>query len=186
MPFKDEKQKKEYVRKYYQRNKDKIDARKKDWLKDNLEIYKKYKHDYYIKNKDRLEKYKKEYYKKNRENILENKKEYLKTKSTQIHQSRFNASHSFNKKPLYMFQYMKTRVRRNYKNKKVYFTKEEFLKWILVNNDYIRIFNEWEKSNFNRKLCPTVDRIDNNKDYSFDNIQILTHSENCKKGNKVV
>jgi len=66
-----------------------------------------------------------------------------------------------------MFQYMKTRVCRNYKNKKITFSLKEFKDWVLNNPDYIRLFKQWEESGFNRKLCPTVDRIDNNGDYTF-------------------
>ena len=43
---------------------------------------------------------------------------------------------------------------------------------------FIKLFNAWEASNWNRWLAPSFDRIDNSKGYSFDNIKLMTWKEN--------
>jgi hypothetical protein len=44
------------------------------------------------------------------------------------------------------------------------------------------MFEIYKSSEFNRKLAPTVDRIDSSKGYSLDNMRWLTHSENSRLG----
>ena len=44
------------------------------------------------------------------------------------------------------------------------------------------MFDVYEKSDYDRRLCPTVDRIDSKKGYTMDNMQWLTHSENSRRG----
>lgn len=63
-------------------------------------------------------------------------------------------------------------------------SKEEFINWCYKKENLIKfqkIHSEWVKSNFDRKLCPSIDRIDNNKGYVLDNLQWLTVSANSKK-----
>lgn len=65
-----------------------------------------------------------------------------------------------------------------------YLTKDEWLGWCKEKsnlNVFMKIYSAWVKSNFNRKLCPSIDRIDNNQSYVLGNLQWLTLSENCKK-----
>lgn len=44
-----------------------------------------------------------------------------------------------------------------------------------------RLFIEWEKSNYNKQLKPSIDRINNKDCYSTSNIQWLTWAENRYK-----
>lgn len=44
-----------------------------------------------------------------------------------------------------------------------------------------RIFNEWVKSNYHKQFKPSVDRINNKKHYTKNNIQWLTWAENRYK-----
>lgn len=62
------------------------------------------------------------------------------------------------------------------------FNKEEFYTWAKTNTVFAKLFKEWEDAGYTRKLCPTVDRVDSTKGYSFDNVVWLTHSENSRKG----
>lgn len=70
---------------------------------------------------------------------------------------------------------------------KDFLSKEEWNEWCNKKENYshfMKIYNEWKGSNFERKLCPSIDRIDNKIGYISSNLQWLTLSQNCKKYNK--
>ena len=67
-----------------------------------------------------------------------------------------------------------------YKNRKLEFDYVEFLAWV-DNSGFYAAYEEWVRSDFNKKLSPTIDRIDNHNHYTLDNIQILTKAENTRK-----
>lgn len=67
---------------------------------------------------------------------------------------------------------------------KVNYTYEEFKNKYINNKKYLELYNSWLKSGCLTNLKPSFDRIDNNKDYSFDNLQIITWKENNDKGRK--
>jgi len=60
--------------------------------------------------------------------------------------------------------------------------KEIFYKWSLENKDFIKLYKNWEQNNYNRKLCPSINRIDSNNGYQLDNMEWITHSENSRLG----
>lgn len=64
------------------------------------------------------------------------------------------------------------------------FTKEEFIQWINDNykEKFERLFKIYVDSNCDKYLCPSIDRIDDYKSYTFDNMQLLTWKENDLKG----
>jgi len=59
--------------------------------------------------------------------------------------------------------------------------KESFYNWALNDSEFISLFIKWEISDYDRKLTPSIDRIEPIKGYVMDNIQWLTHSENSGK-----
>lgn len=61
------------------------------------------------------------------------------------------------------------------------YTREEFIEFLLNSNEYIILFENWKNSNFKKNKAPSVDRIDDYKTYSFDNIQIITWEQNNEK-----
>ena len=61
-------------------------------------------------------------------------------------------------------------------------SREAFYKWALQSDDFNRMYLAWVESNYERKLCPTVDRIDPKYGYVLENMRWLTHSENSKLG----
>ena len=62
------------------------------------------------------------------------------------------------------------------------YKRDEFIDWMLNNEDYLRLHAEWAKSGYKKELSPSVDRLDDYKGYSFDNIQVTTWGENEIKG----
>lgn len=67
-----------------------------------------------------------------------------------------------------------------YKDRTIDFSIDDFLQWLPTTN-YTAIFNAWAKSRYQQRLSPTIDRINNKRDYTLDNIQVLTLSDNISK-----
>jgi hypothetical protein len=60
--------------------------------------------------------------------------------------------------------------------------KDEFYQWAINNNDFHELFDAWEKSGYERKLCPSVDRIDSSLGYIIGNMRFTTFQVNCIRG----
>jgi hypothetical protein len=61
----------------------------------------------------------------------------------------------------------------------------EYSKWVINNMEQFEsLYNEWVKSGFKRKYTPSIDRINNTKGYTSDNMRWITQSDNSKKYNK--
>ena len=92
---------------------------------------------------------------------------YLHTKNGKIHS---------------MYGNMKKRVNRG----KVFYHKyidfSCFEKFCYSSKIFNSLYDNWVLSKFEYKLSPSLDRVDNNKGYTVDNLQFLTHSENSRKG----
>jgi hypothetical protein len=94
------------------------------------------------------------------------KKDYFKTKGGLIsmiysHQR----SHSISK----------GRVLPNYSN-------QELRNWLFGQEKFHEMYDNWVKSGYLKDLKPSIDRKNNNKPYTIDNIQLMTWDENNKKG----
>jgi len=59
--------------------------------------------------------------------------------------------------------------------------KEIFYSWSLNDQNYNTLFDAWTDGSYDRKLTPSIDRIDSNKGYIKDNIRWITHSQNSKQ-----
>lgn len=71
--------------------------------------------------------------------------------------------------------------RRNSKIRKMdmpNYSKEELSNWLYENN-FKTLYNNWEKSCFEKNLKPSVDRLDDFKPYTFDNIRLGTWLDNA-------
>lgn len=87
-----------------------------------------------------------------------------------------------------MYRNMKSRIEGIQKQKahlydgKAILSKEQFYKWVLNNPDFLRLFELYKDSGFDRKLAPSVDRVDSKLGYELSNMEIITHSENSRRG----
>lgn len=64
------------------------------------------------------------------------------------------------------------------------YSKAELKDWLFSQKIFHELYNNWVKSDYYKLSIPSVDRIDDNKGYSFDNIQLMTWNENQRKFNK--
>ena len=61
------------------------------------------------------------------------------------------------------------------------YTLSELREWMLSQDIYHQLFNEWAASNYSKDKVPSCDRIDDYKGYSLDNIRLVTWAENDRK-----
>lgn len=66
------------------------------------------------------------------------------------------------------------------------YTLEELITWTLSNNSWKLIYKDWQDSNYDKWLAPSIDRIDSNKPYDFNNIQLMTWKENSSNAHNEV
>jgi len=60
--------------------------------------------------------------------------------------------------------------------------REQFYEWILSSETFKTLFKAYEESGYSRRLAPSVDRIDSSKGYELSNMEIVTMSENSRRG----
>jgi hypothetical protein len=60
--------------------------------------------------------------------------------------------------------------------------KEEFYKWAKESETFNTLFKTWTDSKYDRKLAPSVDRVDSSQGYHISNMEWVTHSENSRRG----
>jgi len=66
------------------------------------------------------------------------------------------------------------------------YTKAELTQWLFSQESFDKLYDIWVKSGYITTLKPSVDRIDDKKGYSFNNIQLMTWGDNCKKGRLLI
>ena len=64
--------------------------------------------------------------------------------------------------------------------------KDEFYKWSINNADFLRLYKDWMASNNERKICPSINRIDSTKGYLLGNMEWITHSDNSKRITRIL
>lgn len=62
------------------------------------------------------------------------------------------------------------------------YSQEELKQWLLNKKKFHKLYAIWVTSSYDTNLKPSVDRLDDSRGYSFDNIQLMTWAENKAKG----
>ena len=62
-----------------------------------------------------------------------------------------------------------------------FLSRKELVRKYKYNKRYLRMFQQWVDSGWAFILTPTLDRIDNERGYTTDNIQMITFDENNRK-----
>lgn len=55
-------------------------------------------------------------------------------------------------------------------------------RWLLSQDTFHILYDQWVDSGYDLDLKPSIDRLDNYKPYSLDNIQIVTWKDNNERG----
>ena len=63
----------------------------------------------------------------------------------------------------------------------VSFTKEELEKWVYSCKEFHTLYDKWVLEDYPTALKPSLDRLDDYKGYSLDNIRIVTTNTNVKR-----
>lgn len=63
------------------------------------------------------------------------------------------------------------------------FDRWDLEKWIIDNyyDEFTTLFKNWTLNNYNSDDVPSIDRLDDSKGYSFDNMRIVTWREDREK-----
>jgi hypothetical protein len=86
-----------------------------------------------------------------------------------------------NAKAIYTHQKQSSKIRGHHPPA---YAKQDFVDFLLSNKKYINLHSEWVESGYENSLIPSVDRIDDYKGYSLDNIEVMTWKENRIKSNE--
>jgi len=62
------------------------------------------------------------------------------------------------------------------------YTKQEFTDWLLKKTNFEFMYEQWKLNGYKSDIKPSVDRINPNNGYSFDNLEIMTWKDNREKG----
>ena len=63
-----------------------------------------------------------------------------------------------------------------------YLSEDEWWKWVdKTYKTFMSLYLTWQESGYSRRKAPSVDRVDNSRGYTPDNMQWLTLSANCMK-----
>ena len=122
-------------------------------------------------NKDRVKEHSKKYSRNNRGKVLAYSRKYRKTKRGFLSTT---------------FTNMSSRVQGKskpwlYKGLPIC-DRYDFIDWSIKDRMFNMLFDEWERSGYDMKLTPSIDRIDSNNGYIFSNMSWITHSENSQRG----
>lgn len=117
-----------------------------------------------LNNRDAVSQYNKKYYQNHRDELSQYKKEY---------------NHSYEGHIVNMANHALKRAKRFNLDCE---PQEVLVDFVRKDKAYKKIHNNWDASGHKRKDAPSIDRIDVLGGYTLDNIQIITQSDNARKG----
>lgn len=137
---------------------------------------------WYAKNSDHRRKAIDKYRKENPDKVKAFQTIYKIKNRKELRERRAKQHRSYENYKSYLYTSIQQRIKHidSYKNRICTFTKEDFLDW-LENSAYKIYFEMWELTGFLRKFSPTIDRINDDGDYTLQNIQILPQAVNTHK-----
>jgi len=120
-----------------------------------------------------------------RDNLYSKKEYYAKYDRERI---RNNFNYIFLHRYSGMMARIKGSIKRNYSvvGKEIC-RKDEFIKWCLSENNlkkFLKLHTKWKQKKYCKKLCPSIDRINNKEGYILSNLQWITQQQNSSKYNK--
>lgn len=87
-----------------------------------------------------------------------------------------------------LYRNMKSRVTGVQKLKKHLYegksllSRDEFYEWSENNQTFHDLFKVWEDSGYERRLTPSVDRVNSALGYELNNMEWIPFHENCRRG----
>lgn len=64
------------------------------------------------------------------------------------------------------------------------YTRDELEEWVLSNPAFEKLYTTWVNNNYEQKLSVSIDRLDNSKGYSFDNIELVSFETNYQRSHE--
>lgn len=124
--------------------------------------------------------------------MTENRVNGLKQNQKRLSATGYFIRHSRTRTGFIMRKYnnMRSRILLEHEKRHLYpadglLSKDEFTAWLGIHYmTFDRLFRAWEESGYERRLSPSVDRIDSSKGYTTDNMELVTNSVNCSRGAK--
>jgi len=123
----------------------------------------------------------KRYYLKNKEVIKEYQEEYRVRYSDRLSKLSKEHRHTFNGWLSEVWGSMRRQCRKR-GHALPTFTKKELGEWVQKQNRCRTLFDTWKCAGYGTDFRPSIDRLDNLKSYSFDNVQLTTWCENNANG----
>lgn len=109
---------------------------------------------------------------------MENRKEYMKE-----YNKTYRQSYKGFIKYVYSHQIRNCKTRGHELPK---YTEKELLDWYVNNSVCIQLHSNWLLSECDINLTPSIDRLDNSKTYSFNNIEAVTWAVNQQRARKAI
>ena len=64
--------------------------------------------------------------------------------------------------------------------------RDVFKEWAKNHPDFLKLYKQWVGNRFDRKLTPSVNRLDSSRGYTLDNVEFVTFSQNCMMATSVL
>ena len=65
------------------------------------------------------------------------------------------------------------------------YTNSELYDWLISQSNFEELYTKWVASGYEQYIQPSINRLEDSKGYSFDNIELITWGANMSKGHAV-